>query len=116
MKIELTNEEALGLAGVAVKMAAKKETFDTVCCIGCNMKERTLKAAEAIQKVLAEDNIELTVLNNVLYDQSAMEQLQGVKGAFLLEKAGETLYDEIMKELELLNRQDIKILGVVVVE
>ena len=111
-----TNEEALGLAGVAVKMAAKKASFETVCCIGCDMKESTLNVASAIQNTLKEEGIDLTVLNNVLYDQSSMEQLQGVKGAFLLEKAGETLYDEIAKELELLNRQDIKILGVVVVE
>lgn len=111
-----TAEEATGLAGVAVKIAAKKESFDVVCCIGCDMKEGVRKVADAVQKTLKEENIELTVLNNVLYDQSAMEQLQGVKGAFLLEKAGETLYDEIVKELELLQRQDIKVLGVVVVE
>ena len=80
------------------------------------MKENTLKVAESIQKVLEEDSIEMTVLNNVLYDQGAMEQLQGVKSVFLLEKSGETLYNEITKELELLNRQEIKILGVIVVE
>ena len=101
---------------MAVKIAAKKESFDAVCCIGCDMKEEVLKVADAVQKALKGENIELTVLNNVLYDQSAMEQLQGVKGAFLLEKAGNTMYDEVAKELELLNRQGIKILGVVVVE
>lgn len=111
-----TGEEALGLAGVAVKMAAKKEAFDAVCCIGCDMKDSVRVVAEVIQTALKEDGIEMNVLNNVLYDQSAMEQLQGVRGVFLLEKAGETLYDEILKEIDLLNRQEIKILGVVVVE
>ena len=112
----VTREEEVGLAGAAVKIAANKKGFDAVCCIGCGMKDSTLEVAEAMRKVLGEEGISLNVLNNVLYDQKALRQLQGVKGAFLLEKAGETLYDEIRRELELMNRQDIKVLGVVVVE
>ena len=80
------------------------------------MNGSALKAAEAIKKTLEDSGIEMTVLNNVLYDLSAMEHLQDVKGAFLLEKAGETLHEEITKELELLKRQEIKVLGVIVVE
>jgi hypothetical protein len=74
------------------------------------MKDGTLQVATAIQNTLKEDNIGMVVLNNVLYDQSALEQLQGVQGAFLLEKAGVTLYKEMAMELELLNRQDVKII------
>lgn len=115
-KRTFSEEEATGLATVAVKMQAKKEDLDAVYCIGCNLKEKSLQVAEQIQTTLQEDGISITVLNNVLYNQEAMEQLQGAKAVFLLEKAGETLYDEIVKELELLQRQGIKVLGAVVVE
>lgn len=115
-KRTFSEEEATGLATVAVKMQAKKEGLDAVYCIGCNLKEKSLQIAEQIQTTLQEDGISITVLNNVLYNQESMEQLQGAKAVFLLEKAGETLYDEIVQELELLQRQGIKVLGAVVVE
>lgn len=115
-KRKFSGEEATGLAAVAVKIAAKREELDTVYCIGCSMKEKAVEVSDKIQGILKEENIDMPVLNNILYNQEAMEQLQSAKGAFLLEKAGETLYDEIAKELELLRRQGIKVLGVVVVE
>lgn len=109
-------EEAVGLAAVAVRMSARKNDLNKVFCIGCNMQEPRLQVAQAIQADLQEADLEMTVLNNVLYNQEALEQLQDAKGAFLLEQAGETLYDEIARELELLRRQEIAVLGIVVVE
>ncbi|MGN0401979.1 MAG: hypothetical protein ACI4HQ_06925 [Acetatifactor sp.] len=115
-KRSFSEEEATGLAAVAVKMQAKKEGLDAVYCIGCDLKDNSLQVVEQMQMMLKKDDITINVLNNVLYNQEAMEQLQGAKAVFLLEKAGETLYDEITQELELLERQDIKVLGAVVVE
>ena len=46
----------------------------------------------------------------------AMSGLENVKGAVLVERAGATLYTEINQEPELLKRQEIKILGGIVVE
>jgi len=109
-------EEAIGLAAVAVKMAAKKEGLNEICCIGCSLKSNAVKTADIIQNILKEADISLKVLNNVLYDQEVMEQLLSARGAFLLERAGETLYDEVSREIELLHRQEIKVLGIIVVE
>lgn len=111
-----TGTEATGLAAVAVKMQAKKEELDSVYCIGCDIKEESMQAAEQIQNMLKKENITVPVLNNILYNQESMEKLQGAKAAFLLEKAGGTLYEEIARELEILRRQGIKILGIVIVE
>ena len=111
-----TEEEAVGLAAVAVKMAAKKEEVNAVYCIGCDMQERAENIAEQIGGIVGEDNISLTLLNNVLYNQESMAQLADAKAVVLLEKAGETLYEEIANELELLQRQEIKVLGAIVVE
>ena len=111
-----TTEEATGLTAVAVKIAAKKEGLDAVYCIGCNLQEKTTQVVEKIQNTLKEENIEMNVLNNVLYNQETMAQLEHAKGAFLLEQVGETLYTEIAQEIELLQRQGITVLGIVVVE
>lgn len=111
-----SDEEATGLAAVAVKMAARKEGVTEVYCIGCDVKGHVLDIAEKFKKTLKEDNINLSILNNALYDQEALGRLSSARCVFLLEQAGATLYDEIARELELLQRQEIKVLGVVMVE
>lgn len=108
-------EDATGLATVAVKIAAQKENVTEVFCIGCNVTDRTRKIAEQLQDTLKKENIKLNILNNVLYDQEALEKLATAKCVFLLETAGGTFYEEIEKELELLARQEIKVLGGIIV-
>jgi len=111
-----SESEAIGLAAVAVKMAAKKESVDAVYCIGCDIQEKTETIAGQIGEILGKDNISYTLLNNVLYNQENMAKLADAKAVVLLEKVGETLYEEIANELELLQRQEIKVLGAIVVE
>lgn len=115
-KRKFTTEEAIGLASVAVKMAAKKADLDEVCCLGCNLKDNAMTVVEVIQNILKDADISMKVLNNVLYDQETLEQLLSARGAFLLERAGETLYDEISREIELLRRQEIIVLGIIILE
>ncbi len=111
-----SQEEAVRMSAVGMKMAALKKETGTVCCMGCGMQNKSLDICGQIKEQLATSGLEITVLNNVLYDAEAMEQLGGMEGAVLVETADVTLYDEILKELELLRRQEIEVLGCVVVE
>lgn len=113
---KFTEEEALNLATVAVKMAVGKEELDTVCLIGCDLKGQTMGNCEKMKELLAREKVETKILDNVLYNAEAMEKLEEVKAVVLVEKAGSTLYTEIVQELELLKRQEIKVLGGIVVE
>lgn len=108
--------EAVNLAAVAVKMAVKKEGFQSVYLIGCNMKNGAKTLCEQIKEILKDEDISISVLDNVLYDAEAMDRLSGAECVALVESAGSTLYGEIDRELELLRRQEIKILGGIVVE
>lgn len=110
-----SEEEAIGLAAVAVKMQVQKENLDSIYCVGCDIRDRCMKVAQHIQDILKKEDVEMSLLNNILYNQEALEKVQGAKAVFLLEKAGETLYDEILRELEVLQRQGIRILGIIVV-
>lgn len=111
-----TNEEALELASVGVRMAVRKEACTFVSIIGCDLKGQSLEVCEEIKKGFDSDNVKVNILNNVLYDAQAMGELEGTQGAILVERAGSTLYNEILQELELLKRQGIKVLGGIVVE
>lgn len=115
-KRQFISEEALGLASVAIKMSAGKESLSEICLVGCGLKERSLDVCEKIKTQLKEENIHTDILNNVLYDAQAMGELEKAKGAVLVEEAGSTMYQEITGELEILNRQGIKVLGGILVE
>lgn len=115
-KRQFTSEEALELAIVAAKMVAGKESLQEVCLLGCDLKERAFEICEKIKDKLKEEGIHAAILNNVLYDAGMLAELEGTKGAILVESAGSTLYSEIAEELELLERQGIKALGGIVVE
>lgn len=115
-KRQFTAEEALKLASVAIKMSAGKETLNEICLVGCGLKERSLDVCEKMKTQLEEENIQVHILNNVLYDAQAMGELEKTKGAVLVEGAGATLYQEIAEELKILNRQEIKVLGGILVE
>lgn len=109
-------QEAANLAAVAAKMAVKKQGVSNVCLMGCNLAGEALKACELIKERLTAEGATVQILSNVLYDAEVMEELADAQGAVLVETAGSTLYDEIAKELELLNRQNITVLGGIVVE
>lgn len=114
-KRQFAPEEALELAAVAAKMAAGKETLQEIALVGCGLKGNSLDMCEKIKVRLKEENIQVNILNNVLYDAQMMEELEGERGVVLVESAGATLYNEIAEELELLKRQDIKVLGGILV-
>jgi len=110
-KRKFTSEEALELAAVAVKMAAGKAGLDTVYVIGCDLKGSAMELSERLKGRLAKENIHVEILSNILYDAQAMCDLEKAQGVVLLETADSTLYTEIARELELLGRQDIRVLG-----
>lgn len=115
-KRKFTAEQSMELAYAAVKIAAVKNGLDSICLMGCNLSAGADKVCEELKATLEKTQIGVTVLNNVLYNAEAMEKLDGVKGVVLVEKAGSTLYNEITSELDLLKRQEIPVLGGIVVE
>lgn len=115
-KRKFTPAQSMELAVAAVKIAAVKNGLDHVCLMGCNLAEGADNVCESIKQALEKEQIAVTILDNVLYNAEAMEKLENEKGVVLVEKAGSTLYDEVAKEIELLTRQDIAVLGGIVVE
>lgn len=109
---QFTTEEAITLASTAVK----KRTLKEVYLLGCNVTGDTLQKCEQISKNLHEESICVQILSNVLYDAEAMEKLENAKGIVLVETAGSTMYEEVVKELQLMSRQNICVLGGILVE
>lgn len=111
-----TTEEAVHLAMVAVAMTAKKNGLNSVSYIGCNLSDDAVALYKDLEQGLKERDIQPEFLNNILYDAEAMEKLNRVTAAVLVEKAGVTLYSEVDQELQLLKRQGIPVLGLIVLK
>lgn len=115
-KRKFAKEKSIALAAVAVRMSVEKNTLQKVYLVGCDLKNNTLAVCEQLKTSLCQEGLDVDILNNILYDAKAMSELHDAQGVVLVEKAGSTLYTEIEKELELLKRQDIKVLGGIIVE
>ena len=109
-------KQSMELAFAAVKIVAVKNKLNTICLMGCNLEAGAGSVCENLKTALEKEGINVTVLDNVLYNAEAMEKIEAMTGVVLVEKAGSTLYNEIANELALLKRQDIAILGGIIVE
>lgn len=115
-KRKFTAEQSMELAFAAIKIVAVKNGLNNICLMGCNMSAGADKVCESLKAALEKEQISVSVLDNVLYDAEAMEKMDAMQAAVLVEKAGSTLYNEVAGELELLKRQDITVLGGIIVE
>lgn len=109
-------EQSMELAFAAVKISAIKNKLSNVCLMGCNLSAGAGNVCESLKAALEKEGIHVIVLDNVLYNAESMEKIDAVTGVVLVEKAGSTLYNEITNELALLKRQDIAVLGGIIVE
>lgn len=111
-----SKEESVQLAQVAVKISALKEDMTQLYFVGCDLKNSAMEVCETMKEGLSKENIQVHILNNILYDAQALNEIKDAKGVVLVEKAGSSLYEEILREKELLERQGVQVLGGVLVE
>ena len=115
-KRKFSAEQSVELAFAAVKIAAVKNGLNNICLMGCNLSAGADAACESLKAALEKEGITVTVLDNLLYNAEVMEKVETMAGVVLVEKAGSTLYNEIASELALLKRQEITVLGGIIVE
>ncbi len=111
-----TEVKALKLAYVSVKLAAMKDGYEKVSLMGCDIKGLSQHVCDQLTGALEKENIQVEVLNDVLYEAQTMNKLKNTQCVVLVERIGSTTYKEIYKELEMLKRLEIPVLGGILVE
>lgn len=106
-------EEAIKLTVTAIRMVLQEKEVCGVCATNSNLFTDIIVK---IGKNLQADGIEFQSVENILYSADSMNLLSNVKTAVLIEKVGTVSYGEIQQELEILRRQEINILGMVILE
>ena len=109
-------EEAAALVVSRVKVQSAKDGVSKLVFVGCDIGKNMPVIPESMAGKLKEAGVDAVVLDNVLYDPENTEKLAEMEGAVIVEKAGRTLYSELAEEIEIVKRQQIKILGCVIVE
>lgn len=112
---QFTTEEAIELTIAAIKIVAEKKEIQKLAMIGCGIKEEKQEICNKIVDRLGGEGLKVSLLNNILYDAVSMEKLTGIQGAVLVGVAGETFYNELLDEKNLLTRQEIEQLGIVLI-
>lgn len=112
---QFTTEEAIELTIATIKIVAEKKEIQNLAMIGCGIKEEKQEICNKIVDRLGREGIKVSLLNNILYDAVSMEKLSGIQGAVLVGIAGETFYNELLDEKNLLARQEIEQLGAILI-
>lgn len=115
-EFEMSEVETLKLAYVSLKLMAQKEGYEKLSLVGCNIKGFSQHVCEQLKGALEKDNIQVEILNDLIYDPHVMNKLKNVQGVILIGRIGSTTYKEIYKELDLLMRLDVAILGGLIIE
>lgn len=112
---QFTTEEAIELTIAAIKIVAEKKEIQNLAMIGCGIKEEKQEVCNKIVDRLGREGIKVSLVNNILYDAVSMEKLSGIQGAVLVGISGETFYNELLDEKNLLARQEIEQLGAILI-
>lgn len=109
-------DKSVELSCTSIRALAAKKELSSLCVIGCNMEGQTGEICSSIVSAVSEAGIKAESIPNILYDADAYKTFSGYEGVVLLEKAGETMYEEILEELRKISEQGMSLLGAVIVE
>ena len=109
-------EETISQIISKVKIQSTKDKVSNLVFIGCDLERNVPEIPSVMAGKLGEADINAIVLDNILYNPENTEKLGGMDGAVIVEKVGKTRYSELTEEIEILKRQQIKLLGMVIVE
>lgn len=107
--------EAVSMVAAGIKIGARKLNTSKVYITGATMGNEEKNVIEKLKKELKKANVELVMGKPILYDAEAFEELAEIGYVVLLERAGVSLYSEVVEEIEVCAHQGTKILGAVVV-
>lgn len=79
------------------------------------MDENTHQFCDVLQKELQASGIEVIVAENILYNAENLKNWKSKRRSIDRDNR-KTMYTEILQELQLLDRQQIKVLGGIMVE
>lgn len=111
---QLTKEQQINLACTNIAISCKEQGINNIYLTGSEYEHADAAVTEALKKKLKEQGIQVEEGANMYYDASSMMRGKALGNILLIEQIGESVYDEISHELQLIAEQNSNVLGVVV--
>lgn len=109
-------EESLQIIQAGVRVTAQKHELHHIFITGCDITEMEIEIISKIKELLSDTGLDIRHGNNAIYHPEALMELADADGVVLIERTGESTYDEIKKEIELCCMHKTMVIGAVVVK
>lgn len=110
-----SQNKGIELIITSVKLSLIKNSLNEVYLVTGHEDAAVDKACSLMKEAYEKDGIKVEVLVDILKNAASMERLASIENVVLLEKAGMAKCMDIKEEIDLLKRQDINILGGIIV-
>ena len=110
-------EYSLELIASVISVNAKNGEINEVAFAGCELKKKAYEYCEKLAAILKDSHgLDSKIIGDIVYNKDDVETLADEKGIVLIETAGASAYSDIQKEMQLINRLSINVIGGVIVE
>lgn len=110
-------DKAVELLATNISVILNRKDFTRIAIVGSNLETKAIDYCDKIATILEDScHIETSVLNDVVYNQQALETLGQTESVVLVETVGSSTYSDLAKEVQAIKQLDIEILGGIIVE
>lgn len=110
-------EDSLELIASVISVNAKNCEINEVAFAGCELKKKAYEYCERLAAILKDSHgIDSKIIGDIVYNKDDVETLADEKDIVLIETAGASAYSDIQREMQLINRLNINVIGGVIVE
>ena len=113
----LSVEDSLELIASVISVNAKNGEINEVAFAGCELKKKAYEYCEKLAAILKDSHgLDSKIIGDIVYNKDDVETMADEKSIVLLETAGVSAYSDIQKEMQLINRLSINVIGGVIIE
>ena len=114
-RVMISEPEAWELAAGNVRLYCKKNEIKHLFITGTELSKLEDAGRAILQEKLSEQNIEVSFGGNINYDNEALDKAAGCDGVLLIEQVGESRYEEMEKQMQTLQNQNMNIIGCITI-
>ena len=110
-------EDSLELIASVISVNAKNGGVNEVAFAGCELKKKAYEYCERLAAILKDSHgLDSKIIGDIVYNKDDVETLADEKSIVLIETAGASAYSDIQREMQLINRLGINVIGGVIIE
>ncbi len=115
-KRKLTQEQQIAAIVSAISLYAEQNNLKKLCLTSTRYGKLSEDVVDGITKALAGEHLDVTVVDDVAYDKTALRACVAADGVVLVEQVGRSVLSEIEKLLKSANEYKINVIGSIVLE